>query len=74
MSIETVRTLNSTYEIDHDGKRIRRTRGSNPVTEYQREDGVWQEYQQIVDQPNGCLLILWDERRGTLTSKVVERS
>lgn len=69
-TIETFRTLNSTYEVDRENKLIRRLAGINPPTSNQGEDGNWQPYQRLWMQPTGCVLIVFDPTRATLTSRV----
>ena len=70
-TVETFHTMNSTYEVDRESKRIRRVLGANPPTSNQREDGEWQDYLMLDPQPSGCLLIVFDTKRATLTSRVV---
>lgn len=72
--IERISTLNSTYEVDFIGGRIRRTSGRNAPTPNQGDDGVWQAAT-IEERDDGSLLIDWADtaRSWTLTSPVTHR-
>ncbi len=41
------KTLNSTYEVDRDGRRIRRLSGSNAPTARQSDDKEWKQFHAI---------------------------
>ena len=71
-TIETFHTQNSTYEVDRPRKLIRRIEGVNQPTSNQGHDGDWQPYQLLEMQPSGCLLIVFDPLRATLTSRVLD--
>lgn len=75
-----VTTENSAYEIDQEGKRIRRVRGTAPVTGYMPEEGDWKEFTGISGGTIGSpLTIIWDDKgedpvrpwRCTVTSLVI---
>lgn len=38
----------STYEVDYDGKRVRRMSGTKEPTERQGKDGEWKVYEDII--------------------------
>jgi hypothetical protein len=65
---EVFETLNSTYEVDREGKRIRRVSGVNPPTSNQGTDGEWKDYLYLEDLPFGSLHIVWAEGGSTITS------
>lgn len=64
----TLKTQNSTYEIDEDAKRIRRLQGVNEPTQYFGEDGVWQEYDELVSLWHGGVVVHWPHGGSTITS------
>lgn len=73
-------TRNSSYEVDHAKKRIRRLSGTDGPTPRQGLDGAWKDFQRITDIEQGAsVLIVWSEEGtipSTLTSpvlKVIER-
>lgn len=71
MTVRTIRTTYSTYEIDDDGKRIRRMAGVNPATERQGQDGQWRVFY-LIEPYLGGLLIHWDDAgHCTHTSAIV---
>lgn len=66
-----VRTANSTYEIDAEGKRVRRLHGKYAATERQSADGEWKSFVIMSDPQVGqSVLFGWsqDEETGTLKS------
>lgn len=79
MSITTVTTLNSIYEIDQERSMVRKTAGLRPPTRnqshYAAEDG-WTPYLSVVWM-GSSLLFVWDVDvaaeivRRTMTSQVV---
>jgi hypothetical protein len=67
---EILVTQNSTYEIDHAGKRVRRLEGRFTPTPAFGEDEVWREYKDVLVLPNGVHIFLWDDRgKCTITSE-----
>lgn len=71
-NIFLVNTENSSYEIDLDGQKIRRVRGSAAPTEHQKNDLGWQKYKDITELKIGqSLFIVWDfvEESGQMRAK-----
>ena len=66
--IETLTTINSTYEIDRSAKKVRRVTGVNPPTGRFEADGVWHEFDHISDTYWGGVAIFWPEGTVTVTS------
>lgn len=67
----------SKYELDREGRRIRRLSGTHEPTPHQGEDGEWRSYDQIVPEglPIGSVVwIFWDFHDSTRTSPVVSVS
>lgn len=64
----------SVYQVDHEGKRVRRMSGENDPTPRQGVDGEWKSFHHINEEiAPGHLFFDWDgEGHGTITSKVVE--
>lgn len=71
-SIEVIKTLNSTYELDIAGQRIRRLEGVNPPTLYQGEDGQWQPFTSVIDW-GSSMVIEWPHGGHTVTSTILSR-
>lgn len=77
-----VETLNSKYEIDTDGKKVRRLTGQNQPTQRQGQDGDWRTFEEVLEPTVGnSLLIIWkvdSENNGdsilrtTMTSTIVK--
>jgi len=67
-------TENSTYEIDHDQRRIRRLHGAYEPTRHFGEDSVWCYYESISSVIRGMrVCIEWDQDGNTTTtSRVVD--
>ena len=65
-------TLNSVYEVDTTGRKIRRLSGKNAPTQHTGTDGVWQEYADLTRNGAGGLFIVWDAERATWTSEVLD--
>lgn len=70
--VETFTTINSTYEIDHDNKRVRRLTGVNPPTEAFGQDGVWRDFEMVSDTHWGGRIFFWTNGRCTVTSMPAE--
>lgn len=71
MSVMTVWTAFSKYEIDQAGKRVRRMVGVNAPTDRQGDDGQWRQYHHVEFLAGG-LLIHWDDAgHCTHTSDIV---
>lgn len=58
-----VRTRNSVYEVDPEGKRCRRLEGTTAPTPYGGADGEWKPFQDIICMQVGApLWIAWGPR------------
>lgn len=58
--LRVVTESGSRYEIDLDGKRIRRLSGNAPPTEHQGQDGEWRVFEDITGLVVGdCPIVLW---------------
>ena len=71
------RTQNSTYEIDTEGKRIRRLYGANDPEPRQGQDGEWKAYEEVTDiEPGIPVIVVWRRdgllARSTILSRVVD--
>jgi hypothetical protein len=58
MSIIRVTTRNSVYDVDVEGKRVRRVMGANAPTERQGEDGVWKPFMSV-SMLDGGMIFQW---------------
>lgn len=67
-------TVNSVYEVDWSGPRVRRVKGANDPTPRVGEDGVWRDAVSV-GHGWGGLLIVWEVVDGigksTVTSHIV---
>lgn len=70
----TLNTLNSIYEIDEDGKRIRRVSGKNDPTGHFQPDGEWKPYVKILPWMHGARMVLWPDGQATILSVVVSET
>lgn len=66
-----LRTLNSVYEVDEAGHRIRRVSGVNKPTRNFTPDGEWKPYLGIFTWMSDARLIVFGADNYTITSKVV---
>jgi hypothetical protein len=63
----------SAYEVDAEGKRIRRLHGVLDPTSRQGTDGTWKTYEDLTDIEVGRpVLIMWFGSDATVTSYVTE--
>lgn len=69
--MEIVETLNSTYEIDHEHRRVRRLNGKNPVVPTLKGDGEWKYYDTHMETWYGNRFFTFEDGRTMLTSAVV---
>lgn len=68
-----VHTENSTYEIDRDGRRIRRIEGANEPTPRFSEDGLWHDYAELSHlEVDRVFHISWLDGGMTLMSTVLD--
>ena len=69
-------TLNSTYEHDPAGRRIRRLKGVNGPTPRQGADGEWKHYAMISEvQVGESVIIVWtisDDVAGATQTSLVQ--
>jgi hypothetical protein len=73
---ERIKTLNSTYEVDWDGLRVRRVNGRNEPTPNQPADGEWQRAVALRVMGAGggeVLYMFWDHDRATISSLITAR-
>lgn len=68
--MEIVETLNSTYEIDHEHRRVRRMNGKNSIVTL-KEDGEWKYYDTHNEVWGGSRLFVFPDGRLMCTSAVV---
>jgi hypothetical protein len=66
------KTEHETYEIDYVRYRVRRITGSNPPTPRFTPDGEWKQYIEVRPTLGGALFFQWEDRKGTVTTKVVD--
>lgn len=72
MATEVIKTMFSIYEVDYEGRRVRRIKGVTAPTPYHGPDGGWQPFLRLIDW-GSRLEIHWDERRSTTTSTILSR-
>jgi hypothetical protein len=62
----------SVYQVDHEGKRVRRMIGEAAPTPHQGKDGDWKSFQDLTTLPDGRLWFWWGSGETTFTSPVLE--
>lgn len=73
--MKTIKTLNSTYEIDEERKLVRRTEGRSEPCNYIGEDGVWRSYTALRRLENDTILFVGENpTKGFITSAIVHES
>lgn len=75
LTITTVHTAHSVYQIDWAEKKVRRLSSTHAPTDNQKDDGEWQDYESIVVGPSG-MSIQWAQgttpKPYTITSPIQE--
>lgn len=64
-----IETENSTYEIDWDGKRVRRVTGVNEPTTNFGADNVWRELTDV-QAYYGRVMFVFPDGKATITSEI----
>lgn len=62
-----IETLNSVYEVDEEGKRVRRVSGEHRDSQF--PIGEWREYS-LKDEFNSGLYFQWEDGSCTITSPI----
>lgn len=65
---EVFQSINSTYEIDHDNRKVRRIAGVNPPTDKFQVDGIWHTFGEVDTTHWGGRVFYWPDGTCTVTS------